>query len=241
MRLYPALDILDGAVVRLAQGDYGRSTTYATEPLAAAREWREAGAERLHVVDLDGARAGAPVNLASVAAIVRETGLEVQLGGGLRSPAAVEAALAAGSSRVVIGTAAFDGSDFLERVLDAHGERIAVSVDARGGSVATSGWTQTIELAAVAAVEALVARGATRFIYSDVDRDGMLAGPDTAAVAAIADAVPGDLTYAGGIGELAHLRELAALRHPRLSGVIVGKALYEHAFTLAEAEAALCT
>jgi phosphoribosylformimino-5-aminoimidazole carboxamide ribotide isomerase len=241
VRLYPALDILDGRVVRLAQGDFERSTTYAAAPLDAARDWAAQGAERLHIVDLDGARAGGPVNLESVAAIVRETGLEVQLGGGLRTLAALDAAIAAGASRVVIGTAAFDGSDFLERALEAHGERVVVSVDSRGGSVATAGWTESIELGPVAAVEALAIRGARDFIYSDIDRDGMLEGPDTQAVVAVAAAVPGELIYAGGIGELAHLGELASLHSGRLAGVIVGKALYEGRFTLAEAGAALCS
>jgi phosphoribosylformimino-5-aminoimidazole carboxamide ribotide isomerase len=238
--LYPALDILDGHVVRLAQGDFARSTTYATEPVAAARLWASAGAERLHVVDLDGARAGDSVNLDSVRAIVEETGLDVQLGGGLRSLAAIDAALAAGASRVVIGTAAFAGPDLLSAALERHGARVAVSVDARAGVVTTAGWLETTEVAAVDAVRALAGRGVATIIYTDVERDGMLAGPDPAMVRRIADEVLGELVYAGGIGSLDHLRALAQLDHPMLAGVIVGKALYEERFTLAEANAALC-
>lgn len=241
MILYPALDILDGRVVRLAQGDFERSTVYASEPLAAAKLWASAGAQRLHIVDLDGARLGEPVNLDHVREIAAETGLAIELGGGLRSLAAIEAALAAGARRVVIGTAAFGDSDLLERALAAHGERVAVSVDARGEAVATAGWTETGALGLVEAIDALGQRGVHNFIYTDVDRDGMLAGLDLPAIGAIADAVGGELLYAGGIGELSDLVALAGLAHPRLAGVIVGKALYEERFTLAEANAVLCS
>jgi phosphoribosylformimino-5-aminoimidazole carboxamide ribotide isomerase len=237
--LYPALDILDGKVVRLAQGDFDRKTTYASEPLDVARTWAQAGAERLHVVDLDGARKGAPVNLASVAAIAAQTGLWVQLGGGLRSTEAVDAAAAAGARRLIIGTAAFDGSHMLEDALARHGtERIAVSVDAHGGLVATGGWLEISTLPSVAAVRSLVQRGVRSFIYTDVERDGMFEGPDLEIVGQIADAIEGELVYAGGIGSLEHLRALVALGHPRIGGIIVGKALYEEHFTLAEAIAA---
>jgi phosphoribosylformimino-5-aminoimidazole carboxamide ribotide isomerase len=239
--LYPALDILDGQVVRLAQGDFERSTVYAGEPLAAAKLWASAGAERLHIVDLDGARLGKPVNLDQVREIAAETGLAIELGGGLRSLAAIDAALAAGAGRVVIGTAAFGDSDLLERALAAHGERVAVSVDARGDQVATDGWTETGSLGPVEAIVALSARGVHNFIYTDVERDGMLGGLNLAAIGAIADAVAGELLYAGGIGELSDLEALAGLAHPRLAGVIVGKALYEERFTVAEANAVLCS
>ena len=240
MILYPAIDILDGRAVRLTQGDFNRVTEYA-DPLDAAREWAAAGAERLHVVDLDGARAGAPANLAHVERIASQTGLEIQLGGGLRSRAAIADAIAAGAARVVLGTAAFADGELLDDALARHGERIAVSVDTRGGRVATAGWTQTATLTALEAVALLTQRGVRRIIHTDVDRDGMLEGIDVAAVARIADAVPGELLYSGGIGSLADLEALAALRHPRLAGVIVGKALYERRFTPAQAQEALCT
>jgi phosphoribosylformimino-5-aminoimidazole carboxamide ribotide isomerase len=238
--LYPAIDILDGRAVRLTQGDFNRATQYST-PLDAARDWAAAGASRLHVVDLDGARAGVPSNLAHVEEIAAKTGLEIQLGGGLRSRAAIADAIAAGAARVVLGTAAFADGELLDAALAEHGERIVVSVDTRGGRVATAGWTQTASLTALEAVDLLAQRGVHRIIHTDVDRDGMLEGIDTAAVARIADAVPGELLYSGGIGSLADLEALAALRHPRLAGVIVGKALYERRFTPAQAEAALCS
>jgi phosphoribosylformimino-5-aminoimidazole carboxamide ribotide isomerase len=242
VKLYPALDILDGHVVRLSQGDFDRSTTYAADPLTAAEQWAKAGAQRLHIVDLDGARAGQPVNLDSVRAIVRETGLEVQVGGGLRSIEAIDAALAAGAGRVIIGTAAFNDPDLLAEALERHGNKIAVSVDARNGTVATAGWLEETELQAGDAARALATRGVTTIIYTSVDRDGTMEGPDTSDVSEIADAV-GDslLIYAGGIGSLADLRALAQLESPQLAGVVVGKALYEERFTLAEAGAALCS
>jgi phosphoribosylformimino-5-aminoimidazole carboxamide ribotide isomerase len=240
--LYPAIDILGGRAVRLVQGDFDQATEYAADPLDAARDWANAGAARLHVVDLDGARAGAPVNLDTVARIAAATGLEVQLGGGLRTAAAIASAMAAGVARVVLGTAAFTDPALLVAALAEHGhDRIVVSIDVRGGTVATAGWTQTGSLDAVAAATALVERGVRRFVYTDVDRDGMLGGIDGAQVARVADAVAGELLYSGGIGSLADLEALAALRHPRLAGAIVGKALYERRFTLAAGQDALCS
>jgi phosphoribosylformimino-5-aminoimidazole carboxamide ribotide isomerase len=239
--LYPAIDILDGHAVRLIQGDFDRATEYAADPVDAARAWAAAGASRLHVVDLDGARAGAPANLETAARIASATGLEVQLGGGMRTAAAITAALDAGIARVVLGTAAFSDPQLLDAALERHGERVVVSVDVRGGAVATAGWTQTSALTAVEAVAALSRRGVRRFVYTDVDRDGMLGGIDAEAVARVADALDGELLYSGGIGSVADLEALAALRHERVAGAIVGKALYEHRFTLAQAEAALCT
>ena len=241
MILYPAIDILDGHAVRLVQGDFERATEYAADPLDAARAWAEAGARRLHVVDLDGARAGAPVNLGHVERIVGETGLPLQLGGGLRSRAAIAAAFAAGAQRVVLGTAAFSDEGLLAEAVAEHDDRVVVSVDVRGGMVSTAGWTQTGMLDAVAAVTALVARGVRSFVYTDVDRDGMLGGLDLASIVRVSDAVAGELLYSGGIGSLADLQALVGLRHPRLAGVIAGKALYERRFTLAEAQEMLCT
>jgi phosphoribosylformimino-5-aminoimidazole carboxamide ribotide isomerase len=239
--LYPAIDILDGHAVRLVQGDFDRRTEYAADPLDAARAWAAAGAQRLHVVDLDGARAGAPVNLAHVERMIGETGLPVQLGGGLRSLAAIAAAFGVGAQRVVLGTAAFADEALLADALAEHGKRVVVSVDVRGGVVSTAGWTQTGSLAAVAAVKALVERGVRSFVYTDVDRDGMLGGLDLVALVRVTDAVEGELLYSGGVGSLADLRALVELRHPRLAGVIAGKALYEQRFTVAEAQAMLCT
>jgi phosphoribosylformimino-5-aminoimidazole carboxamide ribotide isomerase len=228
--VYPAIDILGGSAVRLVRGDFARATTYAEDPLEAARAWAKSGAEWVHVVDLDGARAGKPVNLEHVRRIAAETSLRVQLGGGLRSPQAVASAREAGAERVVLGTAAF--TDVLEQL---ELDRLVVSVDARGGRVQTAGWTQDSALTVDEAIELLRGRGVQRFVYTDVDRDGMLGGVEVARIGEVA-ALAGELIYSGGISSLEDLRALAGLD---IAGAIVGKALYEGRFTLAEALA--CT
>jgi phosphoribosylformimino-5-aminoimidazole carboxamide ribonucleotide (ProFAR) isomerase len=170
---------------------------------------------------------------------VRGTGVPVQYGGGLRTVDAVREALRAGAERAIVGTQAFRDVDFLDECLDAFGSRIVVSVDARGGNVATAGWTQTSELPAEEAIRRLGNRGVRAFVYTSVDRDGGLQGPAVDEVRRIADAVRGRFLYSGGIGELEHLSALAALRRVNLAGVIAGKALYEGRFTVAEGQAAL--
>ena len=240
MRLYPAIDILDGNAVRLVRGDFDAKTVYESDPLAAARAWAQAGARHLHVVDLDGARGGEPVNLAHLRRISGELDVVVQYGGGLRSAAAVRDALQAGAARVVLGTAAFADTGLLEEALGAHGpERVLVSVDARGGRVATSGWTDRTDLGALDALASLQRRGVEHFVFTDVDRDGMLEGPRLEEVRRLAAAVEGTLVYSGGIGRLRDLEGLARLGAPNIDGVIVGKALYERRFTVAEAQRAL--
>lgn len=237
MYLLPAIDILGGRAVRLRQGDFEDSTVYAQDPAAAAAAWVQAGAKRLHVVDLDGARAGEPRNLDHVTRIARDAGVPVQLGGGLRSDAALEAAFAAGVWRVVLGTAALRDPDLLGRAVAAHGERVAVAVDVRGGRVSAAGWTESTDEDAETVINRLAQAGVATVIYTDVDRDGMLEGPDTAALSRIAAMTTGSLVYSGGIGtldDLAALGEVAGL-----DAVIVGKALYERRFTVAEAAAAL--
>jgi phosphoribosylformimino-5-aminoimidazole carboxamide ribotide isomerase len=237
--LYPAIDILDGKAVRLRQGHFDEATVYHDDPLAAARSWVEAGSRYLHVVDLDGARAGEPRSLDHLAKIVRETGVSVQYGGGLRTVAAVDEALAAGADRVVVGTAAFRDIDFLDEVVARHGPHVAVAVDVRGGHIATEGWTQTSELPAAEAIQRLTDRGVRAFVYTNADRDGALEGPDLDEVAAVAHVVRGRFLYSGGIGALADLVALRDLRQVNLSGVVVGKALYERRFTVVEAQGAL--
>jgi phosphoribosylformimino-5-aminoimidazole carboxamide ribotide isomerase len=240
VKLYPAVDILGGNAVRLRRGEFEAKKVYEQDPLSAARAWHEEGARLLHVVDLDGARTGEPVNLLQLRRITRELDVSVQYGGGLRSAEAVDDALNAGAARVILGTAALTDPDLLRRALDAHGpRRVLVSVDARDGRVATAGWTQMTELTPVEAVERLQASGVEGLVYTDVDRDGMLDGPDLEGVRAVAAAVSGRLLYSGGIGKLADLDGLARLRQDSLEGVIVGKALYEGRFTVAEAETAL--
>jgi phosphoribosylformimino-5-aminoimidazole carboxamide ribotide isomerase len=237
--LYPAIDISDGKAVRLVQGDFDAETVYADSPLEAARAWVQAGARHLHVVDLDGARTGAPQNLHHVERIAGEAGVPVQVGGGLRSVQAVRDAIGAGATRVILGTAAFTDVDFLDEVVAEFAERTVVSVDTRGGFVSTEGWTETTDMPAVELIARMQDRGVRSFVYTDVDRDGMLEGPDLDGVRRVAEVVRGRFMYSGGIGRREDLAALAALRQVNLTAVIVGKALYEGRFTIAEGQAAL--
>jgi phosphoribosylformimino-5-aminoimidazole carboxamide ribotide isomerase len=237
--LYPAIDIMEGRAVRLRQGNFEDSTVYHDDPLAAAQSGVEAGARFLHVVDLDGARSGEPKSIEHLRRIVQGTGVPVQYGGGLRTLTAVREALRAGAERAVVGTAAFRDIDFLDDIVRTFGPRIVVSVDVRGGLISTSGWTQTTQMPAADAIRRLTDRGVRSFVYTNVDRDGLLEGPDLDEVAAVAEAVRGRFIYSGGIGSLDDLRGLAELRQVNLAGVIVGKALYEGRFTIPEGQAAL--
>jgi phosphoribosylformimino-5-aminoimidazole carboxamide ribotide isomerase len=239
MILLPAIDIRDGKAVRLARGDFGAETVYDVDPLDAARRWVGDGAKWLHVVDLDGARSGEPANLEHVARIASELNVPVQVGGGLRSAAAVDAAIATGATRIVLGTAAYADVDLLDAVLARYGERVVVSVDARDGRLATAGWTEQSEIPAESVIERLSDRGVRRFVYSSIERDGMLGGPDLDAARRVAQVLRGSFVYSGGVSSLEDLRALAALRQVNLAGVIVGKALYERRFGVAEAIDAL--
>jgi phosphoribosylformimino-5-aminoimidazole carboxamide ribotide isomerase len=239
MILYPAVDIRGGKAVRLTHGRFDAETVYHDDPLEAARSWVDAGARFLHVVDLDGAKAGEPASIEHLGRIVAGTGVPVQYGGGLRTVDAVRDALRAGAERVIVGTAALRDVDFLDEIVATYGPRVVVSVDVRGGKIATAGWTQVTDMPAADAIERLHDRGVASFVYTDADRDGALEGPSLDDVATIAAAVRGRFLYAGGIGELEHLRALRELRQVNLSGAIVGKALYERRFTIAAAQAAL--
>lgn len=239
MILYPAIDIRGGRAVRLLRGDYDRETVYDDDPAQAASRWAAEGAEYLHVVDLDGARSGRPENLDAVRRIAAEAGVPVQAGGGLRDLDAVAALLEAGAARAVLGTGAIRDPQLLDGALAEHGERIVVSVDARGGRVALQGWTQSGELATPDAMAELSARGAGRFVFTPIDVDGTMEGPDADALREAAGATEAELIYSGGVGDLDHLRSLAADALPNLGGVIVGRALYEGRFSVAEAKATL--
>ncbi len=235
MILVPAVDIRDGRAVRLTQGDFGRETVYADDPLEAARSFVEAGANFLHVVDLDGAREGEPVNLEHLRRIASELDVPVQYGGGLRSFVDVRNALAAGASRVVLGTAALVDVEFLESVVETWGVRIVVAVDVREGHVSVSGWTKPTQVLPADAIRRMQRRGVSQFVYTNVDRDGMLDGPDLDEVRRVGEVVRGRFIYSGGIASLDDLRALRGLRLVNLAGVISGKALYEGRFTIAEA------
>ena len=239
MILLPAIDILDGKAVRLTRGEFDSSTEYDADPLEAARRWVNAGARSLHVVDLDGARHGAPVNTEHIRRITGEVDVPVRVGGGLRTIEAVRDAIAAGAARVVLGTAAYQDIDFLDEAIAEFGDRVVVSVDARGGRLAGAGWTEQTEIPIEAVIEHMNARGVRRFVYSSIERDGTMEGPDLDGARRVAEAVRGSYTYSGGIASLEHLRALIGLRQVNLSGVIVGKALYERRFTVGEGQAVL--
>ena len=193
MILLPAVDIRDGKAVRLRQGHFDDETVYADDPLEAARSFVEAGARFLHIVDLDGAREGEPANLHHVERITAELDVPVELGGGLRSIASIRRALAAGASRVVLGTAAFTDPDLLDEALSAFTSRILVGVDVRGGMVSVAGWTRETQVRGEDAIRRMQQRGVTRFVYTNVDRDGMLEGPDLDEVRRVSEAVRGAL------------------------------------------------
>jgi phosphoribosylformimino-5-aminoimidazole carboxamide ribotide isomerase len=241
--LYPAIDIRDGRAVRLLQGNYSRETTYDADPAVAARRWLEGGAAALHVVDLDGARQGAPQNLETVRGIVSASQVPVQVGGGLREAEAVTAVLEAGASRAVLGTRAQRDPDFMAALVAEHGrERIVGSVDARAGKVAVEGWERGTGVSADRLITQLTALGVGTLVYTPVEVDGTLEGPGLSGLETIADACAAggaELIYSGGIGSLAHLGSLREIAHPAITGVIVGRALYERRFSVAEAISAL--
>jgi phosphoribosylformimino-5-aminoimidazole carboxamide ribotide isomerase len=237
--LYPAIDIRGGRAVRLIQGDYERETAYDDDPVVAARRWAAEGAHWLHVVDLDGARAGEPVNLDHVRGIVAAVDIPVQLGGGLRDSKKVEEAISSGAERVVLGTAAVRDAELAAAIAAAHGDRVVVSVDARSGKVAAEGWTRSSDLDTAEVLAALTDRGIRRFIYTPVDVDGLMEGPDLDSLREVAKATDSELIYSGGVGGLEDLRALADLGLGNLGGVIVGRALYEGRFSIAEAQTTL--
>lgn len=238
MEIIPAIDIKDGACVRLYQGDFQQATVYDQQPAAAARRWVEQGATRLHIVDLDGARSGKPMNLDALAAIVQAVDVPVQLGGGLRNEQDVTAALAMGVQRVILGTVAVQDPALVVRMVERFDEHIIVGVDARDGWVATAGWTEMAEMHAAELVEQMARAGVQRVIYTDIARDGTLTEPNYAATAALVrpSGTPPAIIASGGIAEIAHLQRLAALG---VEATIVGRALYAGAIELPAALAAL--
>jgi phosphoribosylformimino-5-aminoimidazole carboxamide ribotide isomerase len=237
--LYPAIDIRGGQAVRLLQGDYERETIYDADPVDAAKRWAEEGAEFLHVVDLDGAKAGEPRNLEAIERIVATVDCPIQVGGGLRDPQSVRAILDAGADRVVIGTAALRDPEFLNAMLEAHGHRVVVSVDAHDRRVALEGWTEEGDVEIVDAVAALSARGVARFLCTAIEVDGTMEGPAIDQLTEIANATSSKIIASGGVGELSHLESLANQAPANIEGAIVGRALYERAFTVADAIQAL--
>jgi phosphoribosylformimino-5-aminoimidazole carboxamide ribotide isomerase len=239
--LYPAIDIRGGHAVRLFQGDYGRETVFDADPVDAAVRWAKDGAQFLHVVDLDGAKAGSPQNLESVRRIAAAVDCPIQVGGGLRDAESVAAVLDAGAERVVIGTAALRDPGFLNETLEKHGERVVVSVDARDGRVALAGWTEAGEEGVVEAVAALGEIGVARFLCTAIEVDGTMEGPALGELGRIAAATEAQVIASGGVGKLEHLETLSREAPANVEGVVVGRALYESRFTVPQAMATLAS
>jgi phosphoribosylformimino-5-aminoimidazole carboxamide ribotide isomerase len=237
--LYPAIDIRGGHAVRLLQGDYARETAYDADPVDAALRWAGEGAEFLHVVDLDGAKAGELRNLETVRRIAAAVDCPIQVGGGLRDAEPVAAVLEAGAARAVIGTAAIRDPEFLQTMVNAHADRIVVSVDTRAGQVSLSGWTEGSGVDVLEAIAELSRRGVTRFLCTAIEVDGTMEGPAIDQLNDIAAATHAQVIASGGVGELSHLERLKAAAAPNLEGAIVGRALYERKFTVSQAIAAL--
>jgi phosphoribosylformimino-5-aminoimidazole carboxamide ribotide isomerase len=238
--LYPAIDLRGGRCVRLYQGDYGRETVYGDDPVAVARGFAAAGAPWVHVVDLDAARTGEPVNRTVVAAIAAAVDVPVQVGGGVRDDEAAEALLDAGVRRVVVGTAALDDPAWVRRLATRHPGRVALGLDARGRDVAVRGWVEGSGRDLIEVATSYADAGMAALVVTSIGVDGTLAGPDLDQLAAVLAASGIDLVASGGVGTLDHLRALAALEAGgrRLAGAIVGRALYEGTFGVPEALAA---
>lgn len=235
MDIFPAIDICNGRVVRLLQGDYQQMTEYALTPLEAAQRFEAQGAACLHVVDLDGAKDGVPANFAAIAAITSRTRMFVEVGGGVRDEARLCRYLQAGAGRVILGTAAVRDLDLVQRLAAGYGARLAVGVDARGGRVAVSGWRELTELDSVAFCEQLAARGVRTVIYTDIARDGALAGTNLEIYARLKQIAGLDIVASGGVSTLDEVRALA---RAGVAGVVVGKALYAGMLALPELLAA---
>ncbi|MDO4540202.1 MAG: 1-(5-phosphoribosyl)-5-[(5-phosphoribosylamino)methylideneamino]imidazole-4-carboxamide isomerase [Syntrophomonadaceae bacterium] len=236
MMIYPAIDLREGRCVRLAQGRKEKQTVYSDSPAAQAQSFAAEGAQYLHIVDLDGAFAGEPRNHDAIRAIAQAVGIPFQVGGGLRTVEAVQAVLELGAARVVIGTKAVQSPDFIADLLARFGaECIVLGLDAKDGMVATHGWEQASEQRVEEFAVTMRQLGLKRAICTDVSRDGLLQGPNVDSLQRVAAASGLEIIASGGVGTLEHVRELRRLEAQGISGVIIGKALYEKKFTLSAA------
>lgn len=238
MKVIPAIDIKDGNVVRLVRGEYEQITVYSTDPSDMARRWHSQGASLLHVVDLDGAFTGEPKNMDSVAMIVKSVSIPVELGGGLRSLESIRWAFNVGVAKVVLGTKVVEDLEFISAAIRRYGERIVVSIDAKNGFVMIQGWTKSSTINAIDMARRMEHLGASSVIYTDVTVDGTLAGPNITRLDNFLNNINIPVTIAGGISCVDDIRKLCALNRKNLTGIIVGKALYEGDVNLREAVAA---
>jgi phosphoribosylformimino-5-aminoimidazole carboxamide ribotide isomerase len=232
MEVIPAIDIKGGKCVRLYQGDYSQETVFSEDPVDIALNWQAQGAKRLHLVDLDGAASGGSRNIAIVEAIVKQTGLPVQLGGGIRDEATVARLLDIGINRVILGTVAVEKPDVVMSLCQKFNQAIVVGIDARDDLVATRGWLRETDVTALELAQSMVDLGVKRIIYTDIKRDGTLTEPNYAGVVGMVESVKAKIIVAGGISEVEHLRRLGELG---VEGAIVGMALYTGRIDLKEA------
>ncbi|WP_313524543.1 1-(5-phosphoribosyl)-5-[(5-phosphoribosylamino)methylideneamino]imidazole-4-carboxamide isomerase [Anaerotignum sp.] len=223
MNLFPAIDIIDGCAVRLVKGDYAQKTVYSTQPVDVAKAFAEAGATYLHLVDLEGAKDGGTPNLEVIREIVNESGLMVEVGGGIRSEETVEKYLEAGVFRVILGTAAVNNPEFLIKMVEKHGEKIAVGVDIKDGKVAVKGWTELSEESCFDFCEKLEKIGVKTIICTDISKDGLLAGTNLALYKEMSEKFSVDIVASGGVTTL---EDIGQLQNMGLYGAILGKALY---------------
>lgn len=235
IEIIPAIDLIQGECVRLFRGDYTQKVTYSLHPVQVAQKWEQQGARRLHLVDLEGAKAGAPMNLHVVERIVKDTGLDVELGGGLRDENNIRAAFDAGVHYVVLGTAAINNPALLKGVSEQYPGRILVGVDAREGKVAIKGWLEDSKTEATELVKDVNKLDIGGVIYTDIQRDGALEGPNLESLLRVADVAEVPVTASGGISTLEDIRKIRKMKHPRVNSAIIGKALYEGQINLPEA------
>ncbi len=232
MILYPAIDIRDGKAVRLREGDFARETVFDADPVDAAERWVTAGASWLHIVDLDGARSGRPMNTDAVRRIREAVPVRLQLGGGLRTMRQIDAAATLGIDRLVLGSAALRSSSLVSDAVARHGEGIAVSLDARDGKLASDGWMEQTEIPVVEAAQRLATAGVRTLIFTDIRRDGLLRGPNVSALIELIAAVDASVIASGGVGTVA---DICAVRDAGVAGVIIGRALYDGHLDLRQA------
>lgn len=235
MNIIPAIDLLEGKCVRLYQGEYTRSQVFSDNPVEVAQQWVEQGASMLHVVDLDGAKEGKPINVKAIEAIVKAVSVSVQVGGGLRDHTSVNQLLDIGVKRVILGTVAVEEPELVEQLCQAFPGQILVGIDARQGWVATHGWLETSEITAVELAEKMTQLGVSSIIYTDIHRDGTLSGPNLDSLRELANRVSLPIIASGGVSSITDLLSLLALEPLGVNGVIIGRALYTGEVSLKEA------
>jgi len=235
IEIIPAIDLIDGECVRLYQGDYKQKVVYSSEPVEIAKKWQKLGAKRLHVVDLDGAKEGKSLNLDVAAEIVQATDLKVELGGGLRDREAIENVLNAGVHYAILGTIAVENMNLLKWAAETYRQRILLGIDARNGKVSVRGWLEDSDTDATELIRSVNNLPLAGVIFTDIQRDGAMVGPNIQSLLAFADASEIPVTASGGMTTVDDIRKINRLAHPRITSAIIGRALYEDQIDLAEA------